>query len=68
MASVGEKSGELERVMEEMGNYYSQELQASIKRLLAFIEPTLLLMVGAPVAFVYLSIFQLIFAVSTGGN
>ncbi len=68
MASVGEKSGELERVMEEMGNYYSQELQASIKRMLAFIEPTLLLMVGIPVAFVYLSIFQLIFAVSTGGN
>ena len=68
MAAVGEKSGELDRVMDEIGNYYSIELQASLKRTLAFIEPALLLMVGGPVAFVYLSIFQLIFAISTGGR
>lgn len=68
MAAVGEKSGELDRVMNEIGNYYSIELQASLKRTLAFIEPMLLLMVGGPVAFVYLSIFQLIFAISTGGR
>lgn len=68
MAAVGEKSGELDRVMNEIGNYYSIELQASLKRTLAFIEPALLIMVGLPVAFVYLSIFQLIFSVSTGGR
>jgi type II secretory pathway component PulF len=68
MAAVGEKSGELDRVMSEIGNYYNIELQANLKRVLAVIEPTLLLMVGIPVAFVYLSIFQLIFAVSTGGK
>jgi type IV pilus assembly protein PilC len=68
MAAVGEKSGELDRVMNEIGNYYSIELQASLKRTLAVIEPALLLLVGVPVAFVYLSIFQLIFAISTGGR
>lgn len=68
MAAVGEKSGELDRVMSEIGSYYSLELQGSLKRTLAFIEPALLLMVGGPVAFVYLSIFQLIFAISTGGR
>lgn len=68
MASVGEKSGELDRVMLEVGNYFNTELQASLKRMLAMIEPALLLLIGLPVAFVYLSIFQLIFAVSTGGR
>lgn len=68
MAAVGEQSGEFDRVMNEIGGYYSAELQASLKRMLAFIEPALLLLVGIPVAFVYLSIFQLIFAVSTGGR
>jgi type IV pilus assembly protein PilC len=68
MASVGEKSGELDQVMDQIGTYYSTELQASLKRTLAFIEPALLLMVGGPVAFVYLSIFQLIFAISSGGR
>ena len=68
MAAVGEKSGELDRVMQEVGNYFNMELQAGLKRMLAMIEPALLLMIGLPVGFVYLSIFQLIFAVSTGGR
>lgn len=68
MAAVGEKSGELDRVMYEVGQYFNTELQAKLKRMLAMIEPMLLLMVAGPVGFVYLSIFQLIFAASTGGK
>lgn len=68
MSAIGEKSGELDRVMNEIGSYYNIELQAKLKRMLAFIEPALLLVIAIPVAFVYLSIFQLIFAVSTGGK
>lgn len=68
MAAIGEKSGELDRVMSEIGSYFNQELQARLKRMLAMIEPALMLMIGLPVGFVYLSIFKLIFAVSTGGR
>lgn len=68
MASVAEQSGELDRVMLEVGNYFNKQLQARIKTMMALIEPALMLGIGIPVAFVYLSIFQLIFKVSTGGR
>ena len=67
MVSVGEKSGELEAVMMEVGRFYSQLLSASIKRMVAFMEPTLILFVGGVVGFVYLSIFEAIFKASSGG-
>ncbi|OUS30924.1 hypothetical protein A9Q99_05300 [Gammaproteobacteria bacterium 45_16_T64] len=68
MAAVGEQSGELDRVMNEIGTYYNGELEANLQRMLAFITPLLTLLMGGPVAFVYLSIFQLIFAAATGGR
>ena len=68
MSAVGEQSGELDRVMLEVGNYFNNELQSRLKRMLAVIEPALMLLIGGPVAFVYLSIFQMIFVVSTGGH
>ncbi len=68
MAAVGEQSGELDRVMNEIGTYYNGELEANLQRMLAFITPLLTVLMGGPVAFVYLSIFQLIFAAATGGR
>lgn len=68
MAAVGERSGEMEAVMEALGNHYQKELDARVKFLSAMIEPVLTLLIGGIVGFVYFAFFQAVLAVSTGGG
>lgn len=68
MAAVGERSGEMEAVMEALGNHYQKELDARVKMLSALIEPVLTLFIGGVVGFVYYAFFQAVLAVSTGGG
>lgn len=65
MAEVGESSGELDAVMEEVGSYYRKELDAKVKILSAMIEPILILFVGGIVGFVYFAFFQAVMTVSS---
>lgn len=67
MAAVGERSGEMESVMEALGNHYQKELDARVKLLSSMIEPILTLVIGGIVGFVYYAFFQAVLAVSTGG-
>ena len=48
--------------MQELGDHYDLELQASIKRMSNLIEPLLMLVVGTMVGFVYFAFFQAIFS------
>ena len=64
MAEVGETSGELDRVMEELGVYYRKELDAKVKLLTAMIEPLLILFVGGVVGVVSFAFFQAVMTVS----
>ncbi|MCG8426212.1 MAG: type II secretion system F family protein, partial [Chromatiales bacterium] len=67
MAAVGERSGQLDTVMQELGEYYRKELEALIKIMTAMVEPALILIVGGMVGFVYYAFFQAVLKVSTGG-
>jgi type IV pilus assembly protein PilC len=58
--AVGEETGALNDVMEELGEFYNRELQGSIGILTTMIEPLLLIIVGGIVALVYFSLFQAI--------
>lgn len=66
MAAVGEKSGQLDTVMESLGLHYQKELDARVKLLAAMIEPALTVVIGGVVGFVYYAFFQAMLAVSTG--
>jgi general secretion pathway protein F len=63
MASVGEKSGELDRMLVKAGEAFEKEFNASVTRSMALIEPLLILGMGLCVAVmviaVLLPIFQL---------
>lgn len=63
MAAVGEKSGELVAVMDQVGAFYRKELEARIKIMTALIEPALIIFVGGIVGFVYFAFFQALFSV-----
>jgi len=66
MVRVGEESGRMEETLFYLANFYEVEVDVSTKSLSSTIEPILLLIVGASVAFLALSIISPIFEV-TGG-
>ena len=68
VVAVGEKTGALDDVLSELGDYYDRELQASVKRMSVMVEPVLILIVGAMVGFVYFAFFQAVFQLATVGG
>lgn len=58
MANIGEKSGELDQVMEELGNYFQSQTEAKLKAMVAMIEPAMTVMIGGLVGFVYYAFFK----------
>ncbi|MDR2688305.1 MAG: type II secretion system F family protein [Azoarcus sp.] len=66
MAAVGEKSGQVDTVMESLGLHYQKDLDARVKLLAVMIEPALTVVIGGVVGFVYYAFFQAMLTVSTG--
>ncbi|AGA89490.1 type II secretory pathway, component PulF [Thioflavicoccus mobilis 8321] len=65
MAAIGERSGELDTVMQALGEYYRKDLQVRVKVMAAWVEPVMILIVGGMVGTVYLAFFQAALKVST---
>lgn len=61
MVGVGEKSGQLDTCLDRLVKYYDDEVPRSVKRFLSVLEPTLLLLSGAIVAFILLAALMPIF-------
>ncbi|MEA1969184.1 MAG: type II secretion system inner membrane protein GspF [Thermodesulfobacteriota bacterium] len=61
MIRVGEKSGELEKMLEKTADLYEKEVESSVAAITALIEPLIILVMGAVVGFIVLSICLPIF-------
>lgn len=61
MIAVGERTGTLDLVLQQLGDYYEERLQLGIRRLSALMEPALILVIGGMVGFVYYAFFQALF-------
>lgn len=61
MVGVGERSGELDTCLERLVAYYDDEVPRTVKRLLGFVEPLLLVVAGGVVAFILLAALMPIF-------
>lgn len=68
MVAVGEGTGQIDQVMEAVGEYYRKSLDARIKLMASLIEPVLLIFVGAVVGFVYYAFFKTIMSAGGGGG
>jgi type IV pilus assembly protein PilC len=66
MVAVGEATGHLDRVFNEIASFHEKQLAASIRRFSALVEPVTILLVGSIVGFVYLAFFLALFSV--GGS
>lgn len=67
MIAVGERTGTLDHVLQELGGFYELALETGIKRLSAMIEPALILVIGGMVGFVYYAFFQAMFSLASRG-
>lgn len=66
MTRVGEETGQLDEVLEHVAHFHDQQLEKLIRRLGAMLEPTMIIVVGAMVAYVYMAFFVAIYNV--GGS
>ena len=56
MINVGEKSGNIEEVLESTGSYFDEQVENSIAKAVATIEPIAIILLGAVVGLVVLSV------------
>lgn len=56
MISVGEKSGNIEEVLKSTSDYFDEQVEASIAKAVAAIEPIAIIMLGGVVCLVILSV------------
>ncbi|MCX7804152.1 MAG: type II secretion system F family protein [Planctomycetota bacterium] len=61
LAAVGEATGTLDGVMDEMGRFFEKRLQLEIRWLATIFEPAMILFVGGIVGFVYIAFFQVLY-------
>jgi type IV pilus assembly protein PilC len=72
MIGVGEKSGALREMLDEVANFYDAELDVRLNTITTFIEPVILVFMGSLVMTIllamYLPLFYMIGTMGTGGG
>ncbi len=70
LLSTGEESGELDKLLAKAAEYYDKLLNSIISRLTSLIEPILVILmagiVGSIIIIIYLPVFKLGMAISSG--
>lgn len=66
LVEIGENTGNLEDNLSYLADYFTEEIDMSLKNLTALIEPLLLLFMGLVVGFVALSIITPIYSITQG--
>lgn len=61
MVSIGELSGNLSNMLEQVSKFYENDVDNAVKRITTFIEPIVLLLVGGVIGFLAYSIIMPIF-------
>ena len=65
MVKIGEETGELEKMLAKIADFYEDEVDAAISSLTAIIEPLMMIMVGAMVGVIIISMYLPMFKMLT---
>lgn len=68
MISTGEETGRLDKTLMEMVRFYRQEIERATERLTTLLEPILIIVLGAAVAFLAFAIFVPLFNIGLGSG
>jgi len=61
MILVGEKTGELENMLNKIADVYEREVESTVMSMTSLLEPVMILVMGVAVGFIVLSICLPIF-------
>ena len=64
MVTVGEETGKLDEMLIKIADRFDIEVRTTVKRMLALLEPILILIVGAMVGFIVISMLLAIFSIN----
>ncbi len=65
MVKIGEESGELEKMLGKVADFYEDEVDASIQALTSIIEPLMMIMVGIMVGIIVIAMYMPMFKLLT---
>ncbi len=65
LVAISEKAGHVEEILATLGEFYIREVDNSIKRLVSFTEPVLLLLIGVVIGTIALAIIVPIYQLTT---
>jgi type IV pilus assembly protein PilC len=63
MIGVGEETGALETMMTKVADFYEEQVEAAVKALTSILEPVMIVIVGAIVGFIVISMYLPMFKV-----
>ena len=63
MIGVGEETGALETMLSKIADFYEDEVAAAVKALTSILEPVMIIVVGAIVGFIVISMYLPMFKV-----
>jgi len=66
MISVGEEAGSLDSIMERVADFYDEEVETSISKLVAMMEPILMMLLAIVVGFIVIAMMMPIFSMYQG--
>ena len=61
MIYVGEESGALDEILEKTADFYEEESDAAVKRLVALLEPCMIIIMGIAIGLCLAGIFPLLY-------
>lgn len=65
LIAISEKAGHLSDVLDTLSDFYTKEIDSSVKTLVSFLEPALLLFIGAVIGVIALSVVIPIYQLTT---
>ena len=65
MVKIGEETGELDKMLGKVADFYEDEVDSSIQSLTSIIEPVLMIAVGAMVGLIVISMYLPMFKMLT---
>lgn len=63
MVKVGESSGALEEMLNSISEFYDEEIDALLARVVSFVEPAVLVVMGALIAVILLAVYLPLFTI-----
>lgn len=58
MVSIGEETGNIETMLENIANYYEEDVQLATEQMMALMEPAIIIVMAVMVGFLMISIMQ----------